>query len=203
MEVDPLKMDEERLYKLFMGCVVPRPIAWVSTVDQNGIMNIAPFSFFTGLSHRPPILGVSIGGGTRKKDTLTNIESTGELVVNVVTRNLAEAMNKTAVNCPPEINEFDFAQIKSRPSVKVKPLRVAETPIAMECRSLEIKPVPKSTYHLVIAEVIYFHIDDRAVVGDEIKIHELKPISRLSGNWYSEADDLFEMVRPMWPGKKR
>lgn len=196
MEIDPTNLDDKARYRLFMGCIVPRPIAWVSTINLSGQPNLAPFSFFTGLAHSPPMLGISIGGGARKKDTLANIESTQEFVVNIVTRDLAPPMNITAMDCPPEVNEFQAAGVTSAPCTRVRAPRVANSPIAMECKLVSVVPLADANYHFCIGQVVNFHFQDAILENGEIRIRELHPVARLSAHWYSELGNLFELIRP-------
>lgn len=204
MELDPKKSKADAVYKLLIGCVVPRPIAWVSTVDSVGVKNVAPFSFFMAITGDPPTLAFSSGSraiapGTKaKKDTLANAEATGGFVVNVVDDALAEAMNLTSGEYPPEIDEFAMAGLDSAPGVMVKAPRVAAAPVSMECRLVQAIPVGNVPHHLVIGEIVYFHVRDDvydAVTG-RIDMQRLKPVGRLAGNLYSHIHDIFEMKRP-------
>src|SRR5581483_7500544 len=127
MQLDPRALGERDTYKLLIGCVVPRPIAWVSTIDEQGVRNLAPFSFFNAIGSNPPAISVAISYADRadgRKDTLRNIIAVGEFVVNVVDEHLAQAMNITATNYPPEVDEFAAAGLTPAPSVLVRPPRV-------------------------------------------------------------------------------
>ena len=147
MQLDPQTIGTEAMYKLMIGCVVPRPIAWVSSVDAEGVANLAPFSYFMAITHDPPTIAFSAspraeaGGKRGKKDTLRNVEATREFVVNMVDDALAEQMNVTSGDYAPEIDEFAQASLAAAPSVKVKAPRVAAAPINMECRVVQIIPI--------------------------------------------------------------
>ena len=203
MELDPQTAPTTALYKLMIGSVVPRPIAWVSSMDAAGVHNLAPFSYFMAIGHEPPSIAFSVGGrgadtggGIGKKDTLANVEALREWVVNVVDDDTAERMNITSGDYGPEVDEFELARLTPAPSMKVKPPRVAEAPINMECRLHQIVPVGKHT--LVIGHIVHFHVRDDVfdVKTGRIDMHKLRPLGRLAGNLYSHIHDIFEMKRP-------
>ena len=206
MEIDPHGMAPTAVYKLLIGCIVPRPIAWVSTVDADGVKNVAPFSFFMGVCNEPPTLAFSAGprsgatgtGTPCLKDTVRNLEATGDFVVNVVDDTLAEQMNRTSGEYPPEIDEFVLAGLTSLPGVKVRAPRVREAPISMECRVAQILRVGHGPHSLVLGEIVYFHLRDDVYdqKAGRIDMHRLKPVGRLAGEMYAHVHDLFEMKRP-------
>ncbi len=199
MEIDPSRTTAESMYQLLISLVVPRPIAWVSTVDTQGVRNLAPFSFFNIVSGAPPILMVSINQRDgRPKDTLVNILATREFVVNVVDEELASQMNCTSGNYPPEVDEFQVAGLAPVPSVKVQAPRVGQAPISLECVLVQTLKFPRCSYTVVFGEVVYFQIDDR-VLNERGRVdpEKLKPIGRLGGkSAYTALGRLFEMVRP-------
>ena len=206
MEFDPEKIRAEAVYKLLIGCVVPRPIAWVSTVDADGVKNVAPFSFFMAITGDPPTIAFSssvraIAPGTEKtkKDTLRNVETTGSFVVNVVDDALAEQMNMTSGEYPPEVDEFALVGLEAAPGVKVAAPRVALAPVSMECRLVQSIPVGNVPHHLVIGEIVYFHVRDDIYdpATGRLDMHRLRPIGRLAGNLYSHIHEIFEMKRPV------
>lgn len=142
MELDPQTIKPESTYKLLIGCVVPRPIAWVSTVGANGVNNLAPFSFFMGVCPEPPTIAFSSGPRAKdRKDTVRNAEHTGDFVVNVVDDDRAEQMNLSSGEYPPEVDEFALTGLTAAPSVRVHAPRVREAPISLECRVAQIIPV--------------------------------------------------------------
>jgi flavin reductase (DIM6/NTAB) family NADH-FMN oxidoreductase RutF len=141
MELDPRTMRQESTYKLLIGCVVPRPIAWVSTVGPDGVNNLAPFSFFMGVCQEPPTIAFSSGPRAKnRKDTVRNAEHTGDFVVNVVDDDLAEQMNLSSGDYPPELDEFALTGLTAAPGVRVRAPRVAQAPISLECRVAQIIP---------------------------------------------------------------
>jgi flavin reductase (DIM6/NTAB) family NADH-FMN oxidoreductase RutF len=205
VQIDLRVPNPTAMYKLLIGCVVPRPIAWVSTVDVHGVRNLAPFSYFMAITHDPPTIafsasprGVEVPGAPGKKDTLANIEATREFVVNVVDDALAEAMNVTSGDYPPEVDEFAQAGLVAAPSVQVKAPRVAAAPINMECRLAQIIPIGHLPHHLIIGEILHMHVRDDVYdpATGRIDMQRLRPVGRLAGHLYTHVHDLFEMKRP-------
>jgi len=199
MEIDPRTAAPEAVYKLLIGCVVPRPIAWVSTVGADGVNNLAPFSFFMGVCNTPPTIAFSSGprAGNRK-DTVRNAQHTGDFVVNVVDDALAEQMNLTSGEYRPEVDEFALTGLTAAPGVKVRAPRVAEAPISLECRIVQVIPVGRGPHSLVLGEIVHFHVRDDlydAATG-RVDMHRLKPVGRLAGHLYAHVRDIFEMKRP-------
>ena len=199
MQFDPQIVAPQAIYKLLIGCVVPRPIAWVSSLSDDAVPNVAPFSFFMAVCNNPPTLAFSSGrreGG--KKDTIGNIEHTQDFVVNLVDDALAEQMNLTSGEYPPEVDEFALTGLTAAPGVKVQAPRVAESPISMECRVVQILPVGHGPHSLVLGEIVYFHIRDDLYnpATGRIDMHRLQPVGRLAGNLYTHVHDIFEMKRP-------
>lgn len=207
MEIDPATLDQREVYKLLIGCVVPRPIAWVSTVDLAGRRNLAPFSFFNGVGSSPLALAVAInhaaGRAEGRKDTLRNILATGEFVVNLVTEATAAAMNETATDYPEEFDEFAEAGLTPAPSRSVRPPRVGESPVSFECALHTAVPVgsgPGSST-LVVGVVRHLAISDEVI--DErlhIDVHRLRPVARLAGSSYAYVRETFELVRKRYQG---
>ena len=200
MQFDPQIVAPQTIYKLLIGCVVPRPIAWVSSLSDDVVPNVAPFSFFMAVCNDPPTLAFSSGrreGG--KKDTIRNIEYTQDFVVNLVDDALAEQMNLTSGEYPPEVDEFALTGLTAAPSVKVKAPRVAESPISMGCRVVQILPVGHGPHSLVLGEIVHFHIRDDLYnpTTGRIDMHRLQPVGRLAGNLYTHVHDIFEMKRPV------
>lgn len=204
-EIDVTKLAQPDAYKLLIGTVLPRPIAWVSTMSKTGQPNIAPFSFFTATGSKPP--GVcfcpsnNIDGS--EKDTLRNIRETGEFVVNFVSQDLLTQMNDTAAPWPKDVSEFEAVGIDTLPGVKVRPLRVAESPVQLECKLHQVidfgEPSPAAS-HVVIGLVVYAHVADG--VSDEamhIDVKKLKPVGRMSGSTYTMVDNVVSMPRPSLP----
>jgi flavin reductase (DIM6/NTAB) family NADH-FMN oxidoreductase RutF len=199
--VDPKTARHQDVYKLMIGSIVPRPIALVSTISEDGIRNLAPFSFFTGISSKPALIcfcpGPRPAGGPRK-DTLRNISMTREFVVNIVSEEIGSAMNVTSGEYPPEVDEFEVARLTAIPSDLVKPPRVAESPVNMECLlylTIEFSEEPGGG-NLVIGEVIRMHVADDVVNNFKIDPDKLGAIGRMGGMSYTRTRDRFDMIRP-------
>lgn len=202
IDIDPESIPNQDRYKLLIGSVLPRPIAFVSTLSPDGTPNLAPFSFFTGVSSNPlticfcPMIRSSDG---QKKDTLKNIEATGEFVVHVVSEDIAIPMNQTAAEYPPGVNEFEMAGLTPIPSVKVKPFRVKESPIQMECKLHQIVTVGDDIGggSIVIGRVVLIHFSPDVYENGKIITSKLKPIARLAGSSYARVTDTFDLERPI------
>ena len=197
MQIDPQTLDGTAVYKLLIGSVVPRPIAWVSSVDGAGVANLAPFSYFMAITAEPPTIAFSCSPREgAKKDTLRNIEGARAFVVNIVDDERAEQMNLTSGDYAPEVDEFALARLTAAPGVKVKVPRVQEAPISMECTVDRIVPVGPA--HLVLGEIVQWHVRDDIydVATGRLDMHRLRPVGRLTGNLYSHIHQIFEMKRP-------
>ncbi len=201
MEIDPEKMEPRDMYYFLSGAITPRPIGWISTVSPNGVTNLAPFSFFNGVGARPPAVvfsPVNKRDGS-KKDTILNIERTHEFVANVVSFDVTEAMNETAGEYAYEVSEFDECGLTPIPSIKVKPPRVKEAKVQMECALHQIVCVGEGPLaaNLVIGRVLYMHVADE-VLGTDGKIdpRKLDTVGRLGGMGYVRTRDIFELSRP-------
>lgn len=202
MQLDPQTFGN--FYRVLTGVVVPRPIAFVSTISPEGVTNLAPYSFFNAVASNPPTLVFSSSRhtGHKEKDTLANVEATGEFVVNVVVDDIAEAMNRTAAEFPATVSEFEIAGLTPAPSVKIRPPRVAESPVNMECRLQQVINLGsgEQQHGLVIGEVVLLHIRDDLIDGHRINHHLLKPTGRLAGSMYCHTAEVFEMTRPVYDG---
>ena len=201
MRIDPKTF--EGFNRVLTGVIVPRPIAFVSSVSTDGIVNLAPFSFFNAMAYDPAtiVLGISRSAGWKEKDTLANIEATGEFVVNVVVDDIAKAMNSTAAEFPADVDEFEVGGLTAAPSELVRAPRVAESPVNMECRLNQMVAVGDGTKHaIVIGEIVLMHIRDDIINGHRIHHQRLKPVGRLAGNMYCNTHDVYELVRPMYDG---
>ncbi len=200
MVIDPKSTEPLNIYKLLIGSIVPRPIAFVSTMGADGIYNLAPFSFFTAVSANPPAIAfapvLSLEG--KRKDTLNNAERLGEFVVNVVSEDIVRQMNETAAEFPPEIDEFEVSGLTPIPSDLVAVPRVKESHIAMECKLrqiVEMSSLPMGG-SLVIGEVVRFHVDEAYFDDYRIDVDKLRPVGRMAGSSYTRTTDRFELVRP-------
>ncbi len=201
MRLDFAALPAAEGYRWLTATVTPRPIAWVSTRSLAGVDNLAPFSFFQVVCDAPPTLMISIGarpdGGP--KDTLRNARDTGELVIQLVARSHADAMNSSSAPLSQESSEFERFGIAALPSERVRAQRVAGAPVAFECRVAEIKPYPSAAprHHLVFAEVLLAHIDDAALAdARHADPARLDLIARMGGSLYTGTRDTFSLVRP-------
>lgn len=201
MTIDPHNESPQNVYKLMIGAIVPRAIAFVSSISVDGVHNLAPFSFFTGCSASPPAIcfcPVRRPADGSRKDTLNNIEATGEFVVNIVSEEFADKMNLCSADFPPEVDEFLASGLTPVPSDLVKPPRVRESRVNMECKLVQIVEVGAQPLSgcIVIGEVVRFHVDDAIVSNFKIDPDLLRPIGRMGGATYTRTTDRFEMPRP-------
>ncbi len=199
--LDPAQIEANDMYRLMIGIVVPRPIAFVSSLDAAGVRNLAPFSYFTVCSNRPPVVcfTTAVRAEPRPyKDTLRNVEATGEFVVNIVSEEFAEKMNMTSAEVPADVDEFVLSGLTPLPSELVKPPRVAESKVHMECRLRQILRVSDQPGGgiLVLGEVLRFHVQDSLLDGYKIDPDKLNAIGRMGGPTYVRTRDRFIMERP-------
>jgi flavin reductase (DIM6/NTAB) family NADH-FMN oxidoreductase RutF len=198
--IDPRNTDPRQIYQLLIGAIVPRPIAFVSTISAAGLPNLAPFSFFTAASADPPIVCFCpmVRGNGTTKDTLNNIRETGEFVVNVVTEEIAGPMNLCSGDYPGDVDEFTVSGLTPVPSAVVRPPRVAESPVQMECRMTQIVEISAkpSGGSMVFGEVVRFHVQDGIADGFNIDPDKLRAIGRMGGPTYARTRDRFDLTRP-------
>ena len=204
MKIDLMDMRQRDLHHILTGAIVPRPIAWVSTIGADGIFNLAPFSAYCSVSMKPAMVGFSVAPTRdgKKKDTHRNIEATKEFVINIVTEALAQPMNITSTPYPPEVDEFKEAGLTPVKADLVKAPMVAESPINLECRLcqiLEFGEAPRMS-SFIIGEVLRIHVKDELYVDGAIQMSKLKAIGRLGGgigsDMYCRTSDSFVMGRP-------
>jgi len=198
MIIDPRTVHPRVSYSVLAGAVVPRPIAFVSSLSPGGVVNLAPFSFFNAVCAEPPVVGFSVTVRTPPKDTVANIRATGEFVVNIVSEAFAAQMNLCAGEYPSEIDEFEVSGLTPAPSDLVRPPRVRESPVNMECRLLqivEVSTMPRGA-SLILGEVVRFHVDDAVLSDGRIDHDKLLAVGRMSGQEYCRTRDRFAMVRP-------
>jgi flavin reductase (DIM6/NTAB) family NADH-FMN oxidoreductase RutF len=205
LHIRPEDEDPKDIYKMMIGLVVPRPIAFVSTVDAAGNRNLAPFSFYNGVCAAPPVLCFSAAmrsgakAGLRpQKDTLNNVRETGEFVVNVVSEEIAAAMNATAAEVGPEVDEFALAGLTAVASEVVRAPRVAEAKAQMECKLLQIVTVSDRPggASLVIGEIVRFHVQAGVFEKFHIDPDRLGAVGRMAGATYVRTRDRFDLERP-------
>lgn len=199
MELDLENQHAERAYSILVSLVIPRPIAWVTSLDENGALNAAPFSFFNVLGANPPIVGFCPGdrpNGT-PKDTALNVRATHEFVVNLVDEGVAEAMNLTAATLPHGVNELESAGLTTLPSSVVRPPRIAEAPASLECT--EWGTIQIGGNRLIIGLVKRVHVRDELFDPETLRIRSerFQAVGRMaSPDWYCHTGDRFEMKRP-------
>ncbi|MFM9987264.1 flavin reductase family protein [Flavobacterium sp.] len=200
MEFDPENLEQSAIYKLLTGAVIPRPIGWISSVSEDGINNLAPFSFFNAIGDDPPhVMFSTVRGNNTNKDTLNNVLSTKQFVVNMVTEELVEQMNMTSQSIPSDESEFELAGLTPIASVKVKPMRVKESPITFECElvhhySLENHKFGGAT--MIVGKIIMMHIDESVLLDNyKINMNTYKPVARLAGSNYSKIGEIFSIKR--------
>ena len=195
MQYDPLDMQSSDIYRLMISLVVPRPIAFVSTMGKDGHLNLAPFSYFIAISSKPALIGLSFTHRPDDpKDTLRNIRETGEFVVNVVNEELFEPMVKTSGEYPAGVNEFEISGLATRPSRKVRPPAVAASPAHLECRLERELLLGNGTF--VIGEVIAIDVDDAVYTDGYIDAMKVRPVGRLAGEFYSLMREVTRAPRP-------
>ncbi len=184
-------------YKLATGLIVPRPIGWVGSISADGVPNLAPYSFFNAVSGNPPMFVFSAGRGARK-DTLANVREVGEFTLNIVTAEVADAMNASSASFEADVDEFDAVGVTAVPSTSIRPPMVGECKANIECRVTQILDIgdPAQGNGLVIGEAVQFHIDESLLDGTRIDQAALRAVGRHVGNSYSNATDLFDLERP-------
>ena len=195
MILDPGTISPGDFYRFMISVVVPRPIAFVSTVSADGRFNVAPFSYFNAITNQPPLLGISIN--RRKgvpKDTLRNIEATGEFVVNTVDESLGARMVQTSGEWPEDVDEFALSGLTPVASDLIKPPRVGESPIGMECRLDRVLELGNTFF--VVGEIVRAHVKDAVLTDGKVDITKLRPLARLGGDGYSVVREVIHMARP-------
>ncbi|PSB19066.1 flavin reductase family protein [filamentous cyanobacterium CCP2] len=198
----PDEMPDPAPYHLLTSIVAPRPIAWVSTISAEGIPNLAPYSFYNAVAGFPPTILFSVSyrrKEPKEKDTLRNVKEIDEFVCHVVDETMSESMIQTAIDFPHEVSEFETANLKAVPSVDVRPFRIAEAPVAMECKVTQIVPVEGATNVMVLGRVLRFHIREDLYRKDLglVDTMQMKPITRLGGPIeYTKIGELFALKIP-------
>ena len=200
MEFDPQNLEQSAIYKLLTGAVIPRPIGWISSISEDGILNLAPFSFFNAVGDDPPhVMFSTVRGNDTNKDTLNNVLATKQFVVNMVTEDLVEQMNMTSQPIPSTESEFDLANLTPIASTKVKPPRVKESPITMECELVHHYTLENHKYGgatIIIGRIVMFHVDESVLLDNyKINLDTYKPVARLAGSNYSKLGEIFSIKR--------
>ena len=195
MDFDPAALSPRDAYRLMISCIIPRPIAFVTTLSRDGATNLAPFSFFNGVSSDPPVVSIAVASKRdgSKKDTWRNIEETGEYVINVVVPELMDAVIVGAKELPHGVSELEMSGLKTLPSTKVKPPRLEASPINLECTLLRIVEVEETA--LILGRVVMVHAKDEIVDGGRVDPRRLTFVGRLGDDLYCRVNDLFERKR--------
>ncbi|CAG9179815.1 MULTISPECIES: flavin reductase family protein [Cupriavidus] len=191
MQIMAESLSPEATYRLMSGVVVPRPIAWITTVSDDGVVNLAPFSCFTFVSNKPPLIGVNIGrkAGVRK-DTGANIHASGEYVINIGDATQLEAIHLSSVEHPPEVSETDVLGLATAPSRIIRTPRLADVPVSMECRLERIIEFGDTGAEFVVGEVLVFHLRDGLYRDGKVDTRELNPVCRIGGPNYASLGDI-------------
>ena len=195
MILDPQAVSPGAFYQFMISVVVPRPIAFVSTISPEGQLNVAPFSYFNAITNQPPLLGISINRrGGAPKDTLRNIEQTGEFVVNTVNESLGPRMVQASGDWPEEVDEFQLTGLTPVPSDRVKPPRVAESPVNLECRLF--RTIELGATFFVVGEILRAHVKEEVLTDGRVDVAKLHPLGRLGGDGYAVVREVIHMPRP-------
>ena len=200
MQFNPQDLEQTAIYKLLTGIVIPRPLGWISTISEDGIYNLAPFSYFNAVGDDPPhVMFSTVHSNNSNKDTLNNVLATKQFVVNMVTEDLVEQMNRTSQPIPANESEFELAGLTPIASSLVLPPRVKECKITMECEMVHHYQLENSKTGgatIVIGKIVLFHIDESVLLDNyKINLETYKPIARLAGSNYSKLGDIFSIKR--------
>jgi flavin reductase (DIM6/NTAB) family NADH-FMN oxidoreductase RutF len=200
LSIDPASLSERENYKFLIGSIIPRPIAFVTSISKDGVLNGAPFSYFNIVSSNPPMISVSIQrSGGKQKDTARNIIESKEFVIHIVDEQNVEAINKTAASLPSNQSEIELANLTPVESVKISVPGIKEAKIRMEClveHSLVLGGLDSPGCDLIIGKVVQFHIDEAIYENGRIDPSGLAAVSRLAGNYYAKIGEVFEIERP-------
>ena len=197
ISLNPSDVPGNGVYHLLNAAIAPRPIAWVSSMAVDGTLNIAPHSYTTVLSPNPPIVGfVSVG----RKDTLRNVQATGDFVYHIADESLGERLNRTAADFPPDVSEFDWAGLTPVASDLVRTPRIEEAPLAFEATAAEVLQVRGTNNYLISGEIVRIHLASWIMTDDRIDPEKLRALGRLAGSWFSHLGELFKMERPTYRG---
>jgi len=200
MQFDPNDLEHSAVYKLLTGAVIPRPIGWIATIDNNGVNNLAPFSYFNAVGDDPPhVMFSTTRGNETNKDTLNNVLSNKQFVVNMVTEELTEKMNATSQAVTSDIDEFELAGLTPIPSVKIKPMRVKESKVTFECEMVHhyfLEDHKNGGACIIVGRIVMMHYDESILTDNyKINLETYKPVARLAGSNYSKLGEIFSIKR--------
>jgi flavin reductase (DIM6/NTAB) family NADH-FMN oxidoreductase RutF len=202
MRIDPAYLDAETAYRLITGVVVPRPIAWVTSLSATGVLNLAPFSAFTFVSPKPPMLAISVGRkGGIYKDTAQNIRNNEEYVVHIADSSLMKAVHESSTEHPPDVSEVEELRLSTLPGERIKVPRLAAAPVAMECRFRQCLEFGETRSRLIVGEVLVFHIRDGLLNNGKIETEALDPIARIAGPRYAKLGEIVTL-KPVFQTSK-
>ena len=202
MRIDPAYLDPETAYRLITGVVVPRPIAWVTSLSATGVLNLAPFSAFMFVSPKPPMLAISVGRkGNIYKDTAQNILNNEEYVVHIADSSLMNAVHESSTEHPPDVSEVEELRLSTLPGERIKVPRLAAAPIAMECRFRQCLEFGETRSRLIVGEVLVFHIRDGLLQNGKIETEALDPIARIAGPRYAKLGEIVTL-KPVFQTSK-
>ena len=202
MRIDPAYLDPETAYRLITGVVVPRPIAWVTSLSATGVLNLAPFSAFMFVSPKPPMLAISVGRkGAIYKDTAQNILNNEEYVVHIADSSLMKAVHESSTEHPPDVSEVEELRLSTLPGERIKVPRLAAAPIAMECRFRQCLEFGENRSRLIVGEVLVFHIRDGLLNNGKIETEALDPICRIAGPRYAKLGEIVTL-KPVFQTSK-
>jgi flavin reductase (DIM6/NTAB) family NADH-FMN oxidoreductase RutF len=202
MRIDPAYLDPETAYRLITGVVVPRPIAWVTSLSATGVLNLAPFSAFMFVSPKPPMLAISVGRKRNVyKDTAQNILNNEEYVVHIADSSLMTAVHESSTEHPPDVSEVDELGLATLPGERIKVPRLAAAPIAMECRFRQCLEFGETRSRLIVGEVLVFHIRDGLLNNGKIETEALDPICRIAGPRYAKLGEIVTL-KPVFQTSK-
>ena len=202
MRIDPAYLDPETAYRLITGVVVPRPIAWVTSLSGSGVLNLAPFSAFTFVAPKPPMLAISVGRkGGIYKDTAQNILNNEEYVVHIADSSLMTAVHESSTEHPPDVSEVEELRLSTLPGERIKVPRLAAAPIAMECRFRQCLEFGETRSRLIVGEVLVFHIRDGLLQNGKIETEALDPIARIAGPRYAKLGEIVTL-KPVFQTSK-
>ena len=202
MRIDPAYLDAETAYRLITGVVVPRPIAWVTSLSATGVLNLAPFSAFMFVAPKPPMLAISVGRkGKIYKDTAQNILNNEEYVIHIADSSLMKAVHESSTEHPSDVSEVDELGLATLPGERIKVPRLAAAPIAMECRFRQCLEFGETRSRLIIGEVLVFHIRDGLLNNGKIETEALDPIARIAGPRYAKLGEIVTL-KPVFQTSK-